>query len=171
MILAFACQGVTPTLEWTTTRPEVRSPYSADGMPRMTSTSSMLSADTCRRSVPAKAVPEKVPWLTSPLFDIGTPSTTMLVPKAMVELFCSVRSCRPCCWVRSGRSMSCPGMSCMTSASDVACRWSMAWRPMTLLVEAPLSRVLAVTVTSFSASDDSVSTTLKWRSRLVTLIC
>ena len=47
----------------------------------------MLSADIWRKSVPAKAVPEKAPCETSPLFDIGTPSTTMLVPKAIVELF------------------------------------------------------------------------------------
>ena len=101
LILALACQGVTPTFECTTTSPLVRSPYSAEGIPRMTSTSLMLSADTCRRSVPANDVAENEPWLTLPLFDMGMPSTTIELPKALVLLFTSVRNCRFDCEVRS----------------------------------------------------------------------
>ena len=85
--LPFTCQGVTPIFECTTTIPLVRSPYSAEGIPRTTSTSSISSALTCRRSVPVNDVDEKSPWLTLPLFDIGTPSMTTLEPKAAVLLF------------------------------------------------------------------------------------
>lgn len=130
------------------TRPEVRSPYSAEGMPRTTSTLSMSSALICLRSVPVNAVALKGPCVIAPLLLMGMPSTMILEPKALVLLFTSVRNCRLEWLVRSVFLMICPGNSCMTSASDEACRWSMAWRPIWLLV--PIAFCLAVTTTSLS---------------------
>ena len=92
----------------------------------MISTLSILSAEIWRRSVPVKAVEENVPCVICPLFEIGIPSTTMLEPKAAVLLFTSVRNCKFDCCVRSWLPINWPGNSCMTSANEVACRWSMA---------------------------------------------
>ena len=161
---AFICHGVTPTLEWTTTRPLVRSPYSAEGIPRITSTLSMLSAAIWRKSVPVKAVDENCPCVNNPLLEIGTPSTTMLEPKALVLLLRSVRSCRLDFWVMSTLPISLPGMSCMISANDEACKWSIAWRPIIDDVEAPDAFCFAVTTTSFNAKEVGTSCTLTVKS-------
>ena len=72
--------------------PEVRSPYSAEGMPRTTSTLSMSSAPICRKSVPTGAAALKPPCESVPLLERGIPSTMMFVPKATLALLVSVRS-------------------------------------------------------------------------------
>ena len=131
----------------------------------------MLSAEIWRRSVPVKAVLEKAPCVICPLFEMGIPSTTMLEPKAAVLLFTNVRNWRFDCCVRSWLPITCPGSSCMTSAKEVACRWSMACRPTMLAVEAPLSRTFAVTVTSFSANDDGTILSCRVRSLFTTSCC
>ena len=55
--LNFTLRGVCPTFDFTMTAPEVRSPYSADGMPRITSTDSTLSKEMVLVSIPAALFP------------------------------------------------------------------------------------------------------------------
>ena len=130
----------------------------------------MLSAETCLRSVPTAAVEEYPPCVTSPLFEMGTPSTMMLEPKALVLLYDKLRNCNGVRTVRSAFPINCPGTNCITSAKLVAWRWSMACRPMIEAVEAPATFCLAVTTTSFNANDVGVSCSRRSRS-FVTSTC
>ena len=51
-VFAFTRKGSRPALELMITAPEVKSPYSTEGIPRMTSTDSMLSVEMLRISKP-----------------------------------------------------------------------------------------------------------------------
>ena len=97
--MAFTSRGVAPDFVLMTTTPEVRFPYSAEGMPRITSTDSILSGEMERKSVPRplvvwsfiefifcdelapEAAVENACMLAS--FDTGAPSMMIAVPKAL----------------------------------------------------------------------------------------
>ena len=87
---------------------------------------------------------------------MGTPSTMMEVPNALLAVDAlTERMVTFSSDVMSDELMSWPGSSCMMSLRLVACRWSMAIRPILELVDAPAALGLAVTTTSSSARDDS----------------
>ena len=87
---------------------------------------------------------------------MGTPSIMMDVPKELLaDAELTERMVSFSSEVISEELISWPGSSCMMSLRLVACRWSMAIRPMLELVEEPAAEDLAVTTTSSSARVDS----------------
>ena len=131
----------------TFTIPELRSPYSADGTPVMTSTDSMLSTDRLLVSIPfIPASPALLPILT--------PSISRAVPKAALasEEPPALRE-RALAEVRSGLTVFPPGRRATISAIFDICRWSMASRPRVWDVLRPSLGRCAVTTTSSRASE------------------
>ena len=95
--------GVRPFLVLILTIPELRSPYSADGTPVMTSMDSMFSTATLRVSVPPICPNEA-------LLPSRTPSTSTAVPNAAFPLVAPPsRSENEFSAVRSGLTVLPPG--------------------------------------------------------------
>ena len=122
----------------------------------------MLSALIWRRSTPVPPVLPPTLSEREALSDIGTPSIIMEVPKALLAvLWFSVRMVSFSSEVISDELISWPGRSCIMSLRLVACRWSMAIRPMLEAVEDPAALGLAVTTTSSRARLDSLMVMVK----------
>ena len=73
------------------TAPDVRSPYSTEGIPLITSTDSILSVEIVLISAPEPVLPIS-PFMADArscrlaLFESGEPSTRTAVPKLFIEL-------------------------------------------------------------------------------------
>ena len=168
-----ASQGVCPALVLTTTTPDVRLPYSTEGIPRITSIDSIFPALTVRRSTPLPAVvcslipslcmPELAPNLlgdTTCRFDSllkGVPSTTTKVPKALLSSSSISRMCACPRLFKFGFSIRLPGTSCNKSFRLLGCTWRMASSPISDLE--PICSCRAVTVTFLRLRLSSLSVT------------
>ena len=183
LVLNLIMSGDLPALDFTSTAPDVRSPYSADGMPLMTSMDSMLSVESDLTSMPRAGVPER---LSSPelplttglsvwrlaLLDIGAPSTMTAVPRLFItdaELAVSpgtigraVRMVMDCELDRSGFVIATPGSNAMASANELVCMWSIACLEMLEAVLLPALLPVATTTTSLNLKDVSFSAILNF---------
>ena len=95
LVLTRMVSGDFPAFDFTSTAPDVRSPYSAEGMPLMTSMDSILSVESVLTSVPLAGVPERLessafPFTTGlsvwrfALLETGAPSTMTEVPRLFI---------------------------------------------------------------------------------------
>ena len=146
LALAVMRRGSRPALEFIITAPDVRSPCSTEGMPRITSIDSILSVETVRMSIPVVAetpppvavvLPAMVGFMVDrlALLDSGAPSRIIAVPSEFIEP--EPRMLAVLAALRFGSVDNCPGNSDMTSLRLVACMWSMAVRPMIDDVDCP----------------------------------
>ncbi len=127
------CQGATPDRVFTITAPEVRSPYTAEGIPRITSTDSILSVAICRASRPepavdSPAVPMVDVFRTCRLasLDRVTPSMMTAVPNAFALLDPISLIVNWFTRFKPGFSVRFPGISCIISLRLDGCTWSRA---------------------------------------------
>ena len=157
--------------------PDVRLPYSTEGIPRIISIDSTLSGDMVRRSspIPVDDCPERslmplravLEVISVASFDRGAPSRTIAAP---MELFSSflilLLSMEP-----TSLMLACPmsftlvlwvtepGVSCSMSSMLLGCRCCSAVWSMT--DEEPMACCLAVTVTSAKERLEACSLMLK----------
>ena len=92
--MTLASKGVTPDFVLMITAPDVKFPYSTEGIPRITSTDSILSGEIVRKSVPCPLVDCELIKLAPDLavdkvckfasLDNGAPFTTTAVPNALL---------------------------------------------------------------------------------------
>ncbi len=162
--------GVAPALVFIITAPDVRFPYSTEGIPRTTSIDSILSGEIWRKSTPRPDVvwsfivfvctdellPERAVENTCIFasFDNGEPSTTTAVPSELFEFSpASISRIEACpAFVRSGFLVTAPGKSCSMSSTLLACKCCIADCPIS--DDEPILPSLAVTTTSFKARLD-----------------
>ena len=146
------------------TTPEVRLPYSTDGMPRITSIDSTLSGDTERRSTPFPAVVWSLmpfcDWFEAlpasdgeracrlPSFESGAPSTITAAPKALLALEPISRMAAWPTPFRLGLTDRLPGSNWNMSPMLMGWMWRMASSPIFDVEPAPVG--CAVTTTSSS---------------------
>ena len=147
LVLKRKRNGSRPAFELIMTAPEVKSPYSTEGIPRITSMDSILSVEIARTStppagedVPPKAVPAPViAGLTVcrlALLETGAPSRIIRVPKLFILAASSSPSVTPGmpeafseiirrfnweAYPRFGLVANPPGNNCITSPRLVAC--------------------------------------------------
>ncbi len=152
-------RGSLPAFELMITAPDVRSPYSAEGIPLITSTLSTLSKDTFLRSIPPLILATPEGSVVAPLavddslcrfalLDRGEPSIIMAVPRLFMlppdkDLIVTVFAL-----LKLGFSMLTPGSNCITSLMVLACRWSIACLLILEAVELPAWLLLAETIIS-----------------------
>ena len=141
--------GVRPLRVLILTIPELRSPYSAEGTPVITSMDSMFSTATLRVSVPPISPNDA-------LLPSLTPSTSTAVPNAAFPVLEPPSlSENAFSAVRSGLTVFPPGRRAAISVVFDSWRWFKASRPRLWDVPRPSFAFCAVTTTSSRASEFS----------------